>query len=67
MSPDDEIGKSTALSNNAEDPKNKLINYTNFECLQEDQGSGGDKIASKKTNSIEESRHKSQMGSDYSQ
>jgi hypothetical protein len=43
-SPDDEIGKSTALSNNLEDPKNKATIFPNFECLQEDQGSLGDQI-----------------------
>jgi len=39
ISPDDEIGKSTALSNNFEDPKNKVTKFTNFQCLQEDQAS----------------------------
>lgn len=43
-SPDDEIGKSTALSNNFEDPKNKVTIFPNFKCLQEDQASLEDQI-----------------------
>jgi len=67
MSPDDEIGKSTALSNNIEDHKNKLTIFPNFECLQEDHASRGDKIASKKTNCIEENKLKIKMESYYSE
>ena len=48
MSPDDEIGKSTALSNNVEEPKNKINNFPNLECLKEDQASNCGKLALKK-------------------
>lgn len=67
MSPDDEIGKSTALSNNVEDPRNKITIFPNFEILQDSQVNGGGKINSKKMNFISENKHKSQMESDYSQ
>ena len=63
MSPDNENGKSTALSNNFDDPKNKNTNFTNFKCLQEERK--GAKIATKNTNLIEESKVK--MESDYSE
>jgi len=45
ISPDDEIGKSTALSNNFEDHKNKVNIFSNFQSLQEDQACSEDQIA----------------------
>ena len=63
MSPDNENDKSTALSNNFDDPKNKNTNFTNFKCLQEDRERV--KIAPKNTNLIEESKVK--IESDYSE
>ena len=56
MSPDDEIGKSTALSNNVEEPKTKINNFPNLECLKEDKASNCGKLALKKTSSIKESK-----------
>ena len=67
MSPDDEIGKSTALSNNVEEPKTKINNFPNLECLKEDQASNCGKLAIKKTSSIKESKEKSETESDYSE